>query len=331
MKGGVAGQKFAVTATFAKLSAKEVKAFRLQTQVFDWVEFRNISLFPGEKTNVQVDQLSSGGSAPATHKAVDGDSLASLAERYLGSASRAMEIYEANRNVLARSDVLPIGAELKIPQTLQAPSSAPENKGKTNRQERTSAEIPLPTGRTVTGRVLTESGGTGVAGATVCLMRGWEANSIVTARTAADGTYTFHGVQSAEHYKTWIEAAPGRPAGVWSENDEFDVLQNDVRAYDHLFLKYPQSIAGTVRDAETGQPISGAMINFSMMDGKRRWIATDAQGRYRLYVLARNVTLRCDGSDRYSADSSSERQVAVEDNRETAVDFRQHERAAIRN
>ena len=40
-------------------------------------------------------------SAPPTHKIIDGDSLALLAERYLGSASRAMEIYEANRNVLA--------------------------------------------------------------------------------------------------------------------------------------------------------------------------------------------------------------------------------------
>jgi serine/threonine-protein kinase len=81
----------------------------------------NVSLHPGEKTDVQVVQPSSAASAPATHKVVDGDSLASLAERYLGSASRAMELYEANRNVLTRSDVLPIGAELKIPQTLQVP------------------------------------------------------------------------------------------------------------------------------------------------------------------------------------------------------------------
>ena len=56
-------------------------------------------------------------SAPPTHKIIDGDSLALLAERYLGSASRAMEIYEANRNVLTHPEVLPIGAELKIPRT----------------------------------------------------------------------------------------------------------------------------------------------------------------------------------------------------------------------
>ena len=59
-------------------------------------------------------------SAPPTHKIIDGDSLASLAERYLGSASRAMEIYEANRSVLAQPEILPIGVELKIPRADQA-------------------------------------------------------------------------------------------------------------------------------------------------------------------------------------------------------------------
>ena len=64
-------------------------------------------------------------SAPPTHKIIDGDSLASLAERYLGSASRAMEIYEANRDVLAHPEILPIGAELKIPRADQAFRSEP--------------------------------------------------------------------------------------------------------------------------------------------------------------------------------------------------------------
>ena len=46
---------------------------------------------------------------------VDGDRLKSLAKRYLGSASRYLEIYEANRDVLASPDLLPIGTKLKIP------------------------------------------------------------------------------------------------------------------------------------------------------------------------------------------------------------------------
>jgi nucleoid-associated protein YgaU len=49
------------------------------------------------------------------HRIVDGDTLAELAERYLGSAARAKEIFEANRNVLSDPALLPIGVELKIP------------------------------------------------------------------------------------------------------------------------------------------------------------------------------------------------------------------------
>jgi nucleoid-associated protein YgaU len=63
-------------------------------------------------------------SAPPTHRIIDGDSLALLAERYLGSASRAMEIYDANRAVLAHPEILPIGAELKIPRADQAANPA---------------------------------------------------------------------------------------------------------------------------------------------------------------------------------------------------------------
>jgi nucleoid-associated protein YgaU len=59
-------------------------------------------------------------SAPPTHKVMDGDSLALLAERYLGSASRAMEIFEANRTVLTHPAILPIGVQLKIPRADQA-------------------------------------------------------------------------------------------------------------------------------------------------------------------------------------------------------------------
>jgi nucleoid-associated protein YgaU len=50
-----------------------------------------------------------------THKIIDGDTLAALAQRYLGSTARAGEIFEANRAVLSDPELLPIGAELKIP------------------------------------------------------------------------------------------------------------------------------------------------------------------------------------------------------------------------
>jgi nucleoid-associated protein YgaU len=53
--------------------------------------------------------------AARTHTVVDGDTLASLAERFLGSTNRAKEILAANRDVLTDARLLPIGTELKIP------------------------------------------------------------------------------------------------------------------------------------------------------------------------------------------------------------------------
>lgn len=53
---------------------------------------------------------------PTHHRIADGDTLATLAERYLGDARRAGELFEANRDVLADPEVLPVGAELRIPQ-----------------------------------------------------------------------------------------------------------------------------------------------------------------------------------------------------------------------
>jgi nucleoid-associated protein YgaU len=76
------------------------------------------------------DEEASGGSEPRstglaslppagpglrTHRVADGDTLASLAARYLGSRDRAQEIFEANRETLGSPDLLPIGVQLRIP------------------------------------------------------------------------------------------------------------------------------------------------------------------------------------------------------------------------
>lgn len=49
------------------------------------------------------------------HRVVDGDSLESLAQRYLGDAARANEIFDANRDVLESPDLLPLKVKLTIP------------------------------------------------------------------------------------------------------------------------------------------------------------------------------------------------------------------------
>jgi beta-lactamase regulating signal transducer with metallopeptidase domain len=42
------------TALFPKLTLEDVKSFRFQTRPLVWVEFRNVSLQPGQKTDVQI-------------------------------------------------------------------------------------------------------------------------------------------------------------------------------------------------------------------------------------------------------------------------------------
>ncbi|MGL4514331.1 MAG: LysM peptidoglycan-binding domain-containing protein [Lacipirellulaceae bacterium] len=50
-----------------------------------------------------------------THVVTDGDTLARLAERYLGDAARAGELFELNRDRLTSPELLPIGLVLKTP------------------------------------------------------------------------------------------------------------------------------------------------------------------------------------------------------------------------
>lgn len=50
-----------------------------------------------------------------THVIQPGDTLSSLAARYLGSSARYHEIYDANRNVLKSPDALPDGKTIVIP------------------------------------------------------------------------------------------------------------------------------------------------------------------------------------------------------------------------
>lgn len=49
-----------------------------------------------------------------THFIADGDTLSSLARRYLGDPSRAAELFVWNRDVLSHPELLPIGVELRV-------------------------------------------------------------------------------------------------------------------------------------------------------------------------------------------------------------------------
>lgn len=52
---------------------------------------------------------------PRLHWIVDGDTLTSIAARYLGDSGRAEDIFRANRDVLPNPELLPVGRQLRIP------------------------------------------------------------------------------------------------------------------------------------------------------------------------------------------------------------------------
>lgn len=52
---------------------------------------------------------------PRPYRLRDGDTLEKIAERLLGNRERAAEIFEANRDVLALPDLLPVGVTILIP------------------------------------------------------------------------------------------------------------------------------------------------------------------------------------------------------------------------
>ncbi len=54
MHDGFVGDIVQMTATFSNLPLEQIKQFRFQSRPYKWVEFRNVSLQPGQKTDVQV-------------------------------------------------------------------------------------------------------------------------------------------------------------------------------------------------------------------------------------------------------------------------------------
>ncbi|OYW13195.1 MAG: hypothetical protein B7Z55_17250 [Planctomycetales bacterium 12-60-4] len=64
--------------------------------------------------------------AETRHVVERGDTLSSIASRYLGSATRFQEIYDANRDRLRDANDLRIGQELRIPPRVKRPMETTE-------------------------------------------------------------------------------------------------------------------------------------------------------------------------------------------------------------
>jgi len=69
----------------------------------------------GKKGSDTVRATPTSPAAGRTHVIRAGETLSSIAARYLGSSARYREIYEANRNVLKNADDLPDGVTIVIP------------------------------------------------------------------------------------------------------------------------------------------------------------------------------------------------------------------------
>ena len=65
---------------------------------------------------------------PRPYRLRDGDTLERIAERLLGNRERAAEIFEANRNLLARPDLLPVGVTIMLPPRERADDLEPVNR-----------------------------------------------------------------------------------------------------------------------------------------------------------------------------------------------------------
>ena len=88
-------------------------------------------------------QESDGEPRQRRHFITDGDTLESLARRFLGDSSRWREIRDLNRDVITADDILPIGKELRIPpkENLASPAPATESQS-------TPGLVPVPWGET---------------------------------------------------------------------------------------------------------------------------------------------------------------------------------------
>lgn len=119
--------------------------------------------FPGSDRRTTVDGsplgLPSGlgalGPSTPMHRIADGDTLAQLAAHYLGSADRWRELYDYNRDVLMNPELLPIGAELRIPTAPFRPAEGGEGAGA--RSERNAAPaVPGADNQVATARPVSQ-------------------------------------------------------------------------------------------------------------------------------------------------------------------------------
>ncbi len=154
-------------------------------------------------------------------------------------------------------------------------------------------EIRVPTGRTLTGRVVDDATGEGLAGARVGMTR----TLAMETRTAADGSFTLSGWTTgvATVVLPWFPGVPVVDVHVRAEGYAPDSRR--VGDADRLEFRLERGFAavGRVVDPE-GRPVGGALVGLAaseFVDGHLRvsdaGAATDAAGDFRLTCLRRDM------------------------------------------
>jgi phage tail protein X len=96
---------------------------------------------PGDRTR---NASLTGNAATRTHEVRRGDTLTSLAEKYLGTSRRYLEIYEANRDLLRNPNDLREGMTLRIPDRSPAATEAPTGPPAPHREPTSQAPTEPP-------------------------------------------------------------------------------------------------------------------------------------------------------------------------------------------
>ncbi len=80
---------------------------------------KQLTLPPLHLLTAVPDDASPGGGdradEPGTYRVIEGDSLSTIAQRFLGSADRWRQLYKFNRQVMSNPDTVRVGTVLKIP------------------------------------------------------------------------------------------------------------------------------------------------------------------------------------------------------------------------
>jgi len=100
------------------------KSFHPVAALLEPIEDAPVENSTDDNGQPSLDTMTVDNSSLMLHRVVDGDTLSRLATRYLGRSERYLEIFELNRDVLSKPDLLPIGITLRIPPRQEPPSAA---------------------------------------------------------------------------------------------------------------------------------------------------------------------------------------------------------------